>query len=199
MNRVVTVLEDLWSSPSTEVSITIPIFPPTITGSIPDLHGFKDMPITIKLTDYESDFSDADSNLRWTVENVSFAHISGINGQRSDDDVLTFIPSPGFLGRTTVTLVLTNSNGLTDSNAVTLTWAVQQTLGLFTREVTFEDPVYDIPYSFDLTIQNVGDFNLVLYPLPLKSGILKHSDSLIVEPSKTETFAFYIVPRVVSN
>jgi hypothetical protein len=96
--------------------------PPVIVGTLPDLKAPEDTPVSITLSANESDPVDGPAQLNWSVALWNGSQISGITGQRSANDTLTFYPAKNWNGKTVVTITLTNSAGRTASQNISITW-----------------------------------------------------------------------------
>jgi len=96
--------------------------PPVISPPVPDLSGPEDTPITVTLTQYETDPADGHDLLKWTVSYWDVKAIKSITGQNSADDTLTFTPVKDYAAKTNITLVLSNSAGRSVKQNVWLTW-----------------------------------------------------------------------------
>lgn len=96
--------------------------PPVIQGTLLNMSAPEDTPITMTLTNHESDPVDGHAQLNWSVDLWESGAIQGISGQNSANDTLTFAPTRDWYGKTTVRLVLTNSAGRTAKQNITLTW-----------------------------------------------------------------------------
>ncbi|GEM_PF-325272 len=119
--RVHISLDD-FLGPASVVDIQIPAVPPKIVGRIPDFRGAVNTQIVVDLNDYENDLADEDGNLVWSTEGVSFSEISGIQGSGGSQDILIFRPADGFVGTSTVTIVLRNGSGSEDRQEIRLVW-----------------------------------------------------------------------------
>ncbi len=103
------------------VSTFTPNQPPEIVGTIPDqTHDEDDPPWTVDLTPYEMDAEDSGTDLDWSVGTVSGTYFSA-SITDSDGDILTFTPVAEASGFETITLILTDSEGLTDTQDITIT------------------------------------------------------------------------------
>ncbi|MCK5160783.1 MAG: hypothetical protein KAQ99_04335, partial [Candidatus Aureabacteria bacterium] len=98
---------------------------PVITPVIPDiLISFDDTPVTLCLTDYETDVEDgppsADNDLKWVLWDVDE---SGVLSASLDlvTETLIITPVPFMSGTGSVTLILADSNGLSDTQEVKVT------------------------------------------------------------------------------
>lgn len=96
--------------------------PPMIQGTLQNMSAPEDTPMTMTLTNYESDPVDGHAQLNWSVDLWESGAIQRITGQNSANDTLTFVPAQDWNGRTTVGLVLSNSAGRTARQNITLTW-----------------------------------------------------------------------------
>jgi len=91
---------------------------PFIIGVIPDVFIDEDTSYTYNLSIHEFDLEDSANSLWWNV--------SGVNSSLFDvnidtNDILTIIPKPNVHGSDTITLTLTDSDGLTTSQNISVT------------------------------------------------------------------------------
>ncbi len=95
--------------------------PPVIVNTIPDQVLIENSPTrSIYLTRYESDNEDSGTLLNWHVEGVSGTRFTA-SVSSGTYDYLRLTPLPGASGTETITLVLTDSEGLADSQDITVT------------------------------------------------------------------------------
>jgi len=95
--------------------------PPIIFGTIPDQSKDEDaVPWMLDLTDYESDVEDSGTDLDWSVSGVNTSLFTAVITD-SDNDILTFNPVAHAYGSDVITLTLTDSGGLTDTQNITVT------------------------------------------------------------------------------
>ncbi len=123
---------------------------PYIAPVIPDMFLVEDRSQNIDLTIYEKDIEDTGVDLTWNAINVdpSFLDVQVIN---VNNDLLSLIPAPNVNGVTTVTFVLTDSDGGTAQQGVTVTIsAVNDPPELIQPIETISFPE-DTEYTFDLT------------------------------------------------
>ena len=118
-DEMMIVLSDglLTDSQTFWVNITSVNDPPQIIGVIPDIDKDEDDPIwTLDLTSYESDLEDGypSPNLIWSVSQVDFNLIS----ITISDNNITFTLKPDAYGNDEITIVLTDSNGGTDTQNI---------------------------------------------------------------------------------
>jgi hypothetical protein len=100
---------------------------PTIASNMPlqlkkNLTADEDVPIVLNLHAYESDAESGHDALKWTVTDFDPAYITSITGQNSVEDILTFTPVQDKFGATQATLTLTDSDKMTSSKVLNLTW-----------------------------------------------------------------------------
>ena len=92
---------------------------PWISPAVPDQTADEDVPISVGLAAYEHDVESSGTDLDWAVAGEDHCTVSGENG---DDDVLTFTPESDYFGSETVLMTLTDPQGGSASQNVTLTW-----------------------------------------------------------------------------
>ncbi|MDD5772933.1 MAG: Ig-like domain-containing protein [bacterium] len=93
--------------------------PPEIKPRVPDITTNEDTPITVCLTGYENDNYDSGINLDWSISGVNSSLFTAFIDINSD--LLTITPVANKYGADTVTLLLTNSKGLTDTTDIKVT------------------------------------------------------------------------------
>ena len=95
--------------------------PPEIVGTIPDqTKDEDDAAWTFDLTEYESDTEDSGTALNWSVGTVSGSLFTAAITDL-DEDILTMTPVADASGSEVITLTLTDSGGLTDTQDITVT------------------------------------------------------------------------------
>ena len=95
--------------------------PPEIVGTIPDQVGNENDPAwAVDLTEYESDPEDSGTALNWSVGTVSGSLFTATITDL-DEDILTITPVADASGSEVITLTLTDSGGLTDTQDITVT------------------------------------------------------------------------------
>ena len=92
---------------------------PVISPSVPDLSTDEDTPVSIDLSQYETDEESSGSALSWSISGVDTSLFSASIDAATD--VLTITPVSNQYGSDTVTLTLTDEDGLTDSQEITVT------------------------------------------------------------------------------
>lgn len=122
-HTVTITVSDGQLSVSTNVDITVNDInqSPVISPAVPNPNAMvEDTAIVIDLTAYESDpDGESAADLKWTAAGFDNGTVSGEN---STDDLLVFTPNADFFGTDTVTLTLTDKEGLADTQDITLTW-----------------------------------------------------------------------------
>jgi|GEM_PF-6146186 len=97
-----------------QVTLTIRNNPPVIVGTIPDQTLGVGQDITVDLAPYESDIEDSGNNLVWSVVGVNNAILTAqINGK-------SLLIHGASVGADAITLTLTDLDGATDSQDITV-------------------------------------------------------------------------------
>ena len=93
--------------------------PPEIDPELPDLSTDEGVSINFDLTPYENDVEDSGTSLDWSVSDVNTELFTASVNQFSD--VLTINPISGASGTDEILLILTDSDGATDTEVITIT------------------------------------------------------------------------------
>ncbi|MFH1504404.1 MAG: S8 family serine peptidase [Candidatus Omnitrophota bacterium] len=116
----VTDPQGLYAQDTFHIVVTSVNDAPAITPQVPNPVAVdEDNLIIMNLSSYETDDEDSAIDLNWTVTGADFCIVSGEN---SADDILTFTPHLNYYGQDIVTLILTGSEGQSDTQDITLTW-----------------------------------------------------------------------------
>jgi hypothetical protein len=110
----------LWDEDTLRVAVTWVCLGPL---PVEDQSAPQDQSITLDLTEFEPQVGDG-TGMVWYVTGEDHCMVSG---ERSQDDMLTFTPQPGFIGSDTVTLRMTYPYGGEARQELTLTWWIVET------------------------------------------------------------------------
>ncbi|MBU0999589.1 hypothetical protein KKG24_04825, partial [Patescibacteria group bacterium] len=131
--------------------------PPEIDPEVPDLTTDENVPISFDLTPYENDVEDSGTALDWSVSDVNTELFTASINQFSD--VLTIDPISGASGLDDIVLTLTDSDGATDSDVISVT---------IISSPDFESPVINLISPFDISSDK---YTLFKYNVTDKSEI----------------------------
>jgi hypothetical protein len=95
---------------------------PEISTGLGDQQLEEDTPLVLNLKPYESDIESGDEDLLWRVNYYNPDDIASVEGEESADDIITIIPVDNFNGETSITLELTDEDGLYDNRDITINW-----------------------------------------------------------------------------
>ena len=149
---------------------------PQILGTIPDQTKDEDAdPWTLDLTDYESDVEDGGTGLTWGISSVNTSLFSAVVTDPAND-IVTFTPVENAHGLDEITLTLTDSEGLTATQKITVTLVSENdppvidnqnslatpeemplTINLADLQVT--DPDNDYPNDFTLSVGEGSNYS----------------------------------------
>jgi hypothetical protein len=98
--------------------------PPTIWPAVPGAIANEDSSITLQLSSHKQDAwgEDVGGALVWSVHHPDGGRICSVHSQGTASDEITIVPCPDSCGSEDILLVLTDSQGASDSQVVQLAW-----------------------------------------------------------------------------
>ncbi|MDD2666820.1 MAG: PKD domain-containing protein [Methanocellales archaeon] len=170
---------------------------PFIIGTIPPAYTDEDTPYSCDLTSHEFDLKDNDTDLIWSISGVD---ISLFNVSISlESDVLTIMPVCNAYGSDTVTLTLTDSDGLSASQDITVTIFSVNDPPIASFTYSSENLITNQTITFNASNSIDPDGCITNYEWGFDDGNITSTTESVITHSYTSAGDYYVGLTVTDN